>query len=85
MSGPARRSRLVALGLSVGGLLGLVTGMVATEHPRPAAAGPAAAGSASAGPSVVAPDPFTAGGPATPPSARPADGRRIRQTITSAS
>jgi hypothetical protein len=80
MSGPARRSRLVALGLSVGGLVGLVTGMVATEHPRPPTAG-----SASAGATVVAPDPFTAGGPATPPSASPADGRRVRQTITSAS
>jgi hypothetical protein len=79
MSGPARRSRLVALGLSVGGLAGLVTGMVATEHPRPATANPA-------GPSAAAVDPFDAGGPATPPSAGPsANGRRIRQTITSAS
>lgn len=76
MSGPARRSRLVALGLSVGGLVGLVTGMAVTEHPSPAPSGP----------TVAAPDPFTAGGPATPPSTSPpADGRRIRQTITSAS
>lgn len=73
MWGHARRSRLVALGLSVGALVGLVTGMVATEHPRPASAGPTAA----------APDPFTAGGPATPPSTT-APGR-FRQTITSAS
>ncbi|HEX3623020.1 MAG TPA: hypothetical protein VHT97_11955 [Acidimicrobiales bacterium] len=75
MSGHARRSRLVALGLSVGGLVGLVGGMVATEHPR----------AATTGPTVAAPDPFTAGGPATPPSTTPTPGSRFRQTITSAS
>lgn len=68
----ARRSRLVALGLSVGALVGLVTAMVATEHPRPAPA-PAAASSPA--------DPFTAGGPATPPSTSAG----FHQTITSAS
>jgi hypothetical protein len=78
MWGHARRSRLVALGLSIGGLVGLVTGMVATEHPRPATAAPAA-------PGVASPDPFAAGGPATPPSSSPPAGGRIRQTITSAS
>lgn len=75
MWGHARRSRLVALGLSVAALAGLVTGMVLTEHPRPATAGPTAG----------APDPFAAGGPATPPSASPSPGGRFRQTITSAS
>ncbi len=80
MSGHARRSRLVALGLSVGALVGLVTAMVATEHPAPAAAG-------TTGTTVAdATDPFSAGGPATPPSSSPSTGdRRIRQTITSAS
>lgn len=78
MPAPARRSRLVALGLSVGGLVGLVTGMVATEHPVGGAAGAAP----SHGPAVSAPDPFAAGGPATPPSG-PVP--RFRQTITSAS
>ena len=78
MWGHARRSRLVALGLSVGALVGLVTAMVATEHPAPAQ--PSAGGPASA----AAPDHFTAGRPATPPSAPPAAGR-FRQTITSAS
>jgi hypothetical protein len=75
MSGHARRSRLVALGLSLAALGGLVTAMVATEHPRraPAAEGPA----------MAVPDPFTAGRPATPPSSAP--GSRFRQTITSAS
>jgi hypothetical protein len=78
MSAPARRSRLVALGLSVGGLVGLVTGMVATEHPVATAATPA-----SSGPTATAPDPFTTGGPATPPT--PGAVPRFRQTITSAS
>ena len=70
----ARRSRLVALGLSVGALVGLVTAMVATEHARPVPAAPAAA----------SPDPFTAGGPATPPSTSP-PARGFHQTIISAS
>lgn len=67
----ARRSRLVALGLSVGALLGLVTAMVATEHPRPVPAAPAATSG----------DPFAAGRPATPPSSSAG----FHQTITSAS
>lgn len=75
MTQPARRSRLVALGLSVGGLAGLVTGMVATEHPRLTPAHT---------PAAASPDAFTAGGPATPPSAGAAPGR-FRQTVTSAS
>lgn len=73
----ARRSRLVALGLSVAALLGLVTAMVATEHARPVAPAPAPA-------AVASPDPFTAGGPATPPSTSP-PARGFHQTITSAS
>src|SRR4051794_16106929 len=39
VTGPARRSRVVALGVSAGTLAGLVTGMVLTEHPAPPAAG----------------------------------------------
>ena len=77
MSAPARRSRLVALGLSVGGLAGMVTGMVATEHPRPAPPLDSQI--------VAAPDPFAAGGPATPPSSTAPPTGRLRQTITSAS
>ena len=81
MSGHARRSRLVALGLSVGGLAGLVTGMVTSERPAPAAPAPQ---TAAAGPTTVTtPDPFAAGDPATPPSSPPTS--RARRTITSAS
>jgi hypothetical protein len=75
MPGHARRSRLVALGLSVGGLAGIVTGMVANERPTPE---PVATS-----PTVTAPDPFTTGSPATPPSTPPTS--RARRTITSAS
>lgn len=78
MPGPARRSRLVALGLSVGGLAGLVAGMVANERPAPAGGPPPATG-----PAVTVPDPFAAGSPATPPSSPPTS--RARRTITSAS
>ena len=76
MPGPARRSRVVALGLSVGALGGLVTGMVLTEHPAPATAGATVS---------TVPDPFTAGGPATPASSLAPPSTRFRQTITSAS
>lgn len=79
MPGPARPSRLVALGLSAGAMAGLVTGMVRSEHPVPAPS-PSADGPAV----TAAPDPFTSGGPATPPSSPPVPGR-FRQTITSAS
>ncbi|HTJ76791.1 MAG TPA: hypothetical protein VL337_15655 [Acidimicrobiales bacterium] len=75
MPGPARRSRAVALGLSVGALGGLVTGMVLTEHPAPATAGATVSS---------VPDPFAAGRPATPASSAPAPAA-FRQTITSAS
>lgn len=75
MPGHAHRSRLVALGLSVGGLAGLVTGMVVTERP---AAEPVATS-----PAVTAPDPFATGSQATPPSTPPTS--RVRRTITSAS
>lgn len=71
----ASRSRLVAAGLSVGAAIGITVGMVSTEHPLPT---PAASGGA-----VASPDPFRAGGPATPPGRAPAG--RIRQTVTSAS
>ena len=75
MPGHARRSRLVALGLSVGGLAGLVTGIVLNEHP---VAQPAAGAT-----TVTSTDPFTAGAAATPASDSPfGHGRR---TITSAS
>ena len=76
-SRPARRSRLLAAGLSVGAAVGLVVGMVATEHPLAAGGAPP-----TAGPAGVT-DPFSAGGPATPPS-QPSAGR-IPQTVTSAS
>jgi hypothetical protein len=75
MPGHARRSRLVALGLSVGGLAGLVAGMVANERPAPE---PLATS-----PTVTTLDPFAAGSPATPPSSPPTS--RARRTITSAS
>jgi hypothetical protein len=75
MPGPARRSRVVAVGLSVGTLLGLVTGMILTEHP---ASPPQSA-------VTTAPDPFTTGRPATPASSPPAGPAGFRQTITSAS
>lgn len=78
MQGYARRSRLVALGLSVGALGGLVTAMVVNERP---VATPAAGPSTS--PTVTTPDPFATGTTATPAS-EPLTGR-ARRTITSAS
>ncbi len=44
MPGNARRSRLVALGLSLGGLAGIVAGMVAAERPIPQPVAPTPAG-----------------------------------------
>jgi hypothetical protein len=76
MPGPARRSRVVALGLSVGTLVGLVTGMILTEHPAPSVAGTTV---------TTVPDPFTAGRPATSASSTPPGPGSFRQTITSAS
>jgi hypothetical protein len=76
MPGPARRSRIVAVGLSVGTLVGLVTGMILTEHP----ASPPAQSTV-----TTAPDPFTTGRPATPASSSPPEPAGFRQTITSAS
>lgn len=75
MPGHARRSRLIALGLSVGGLAGLVAGMLANEQParEPVATSP----------TVTTLDPFVTGSPATPPSSPPTS--RARRTITSAS
>lgn len=82
MPGHARRSRLVALGLSVGGLAGIVTGMVATEQTA-AEPVPATTSSTVARPVVSAPNPFTTGSTATPPSSPPTG--RVRRTVTSAS
>lgn len=79
MPGSARRSRLVALGLSVGGATGIVAGMVANEQPVAAPAPPPA----SAGPTVTTTDPFVTGSPATPASSPPTS--RVRRTVTSAS
>jgi hypothetical protein len=76
MPGPARRSRAVALGLSVGALGGLVTGMILTEHPAPPTAGATVS---------TVPDPFSAGRPATPASFPAPAPAGFRQTITSAS
>jgi len=72
----ARRTRLVAAGLSVGALVGLVTGMVATERVSGA---PVVSGQAG----VPAADPFATGGAATPPSTSPAG--RVAHTVTGAS
>jgi len=72
----ARRSRIVAAGLGVGALVALVTGMVATERVLPKAL-------EKGDPGLSAADPFSAGGPATPPSVPPA--RRSLRTVTSAS
>ncbi len=92
MPGHARRSRLVALGLSVGGLAGLVAGMVANEHPAPAPPAPQTAAPSPTtvsspttitSPTISASDPFAAGAPAAPPSSPPTS--RVRRTITSAS
>ncbi len=80
MPGRARRSRLVALGLSLGGVAGIVTGMVAAERPIPEAPPPQPV---AASPAVTAPDPFMAGAAAAPPESPPTS--RARRTITSAS